>query len=158
MELAPAPVCGAAPSATGPPVGAADSLGGAGGGDEAGEAGASEEGVTADGEADADDGLGFSEEPVSPADDVGRADADALGRAVPVPAPGAREGAPADGVVSPFTGGPATEAPSSEERGGWEGCGESSTLPAGLSPFCPGTGSQGASELPDSRVATMTTA
>ncbi|WP_217545370.1 hypothetical protein [Streptomyces sp. GbtcB6] len=149
---------GAAPSATGPPVGAADSLGETGGGDEAGEAGASEEGVTADGEADADDDPGFGEEPVTPADDVGRADADALGRAVPVPAPGAREEAPADGGVPPLTPGPATEAPSSEDRGECAGRGESSTLPAGLSAFCPGTGSQGASELPDSRVTTMTTA
>jgi MFS family permease len=52
----------------------------------------------------------------------------------------------------------ATEAPSSEVRGDRAGRGESSTLPAGLSAFCPGTGSQGAAELPDSRVTTMTTA
>ncbi len=38
------------------------------------------------------------------------------------------------------------------------GCGEVSTLPAGASSFCPGTGSHGASELPDSSVMTMTTA
>ncbi|MDX2804903.1 hypothetical protein [Streptomyces scabiei] len=31
-------------------------------------------------------------------------------------------------------------------------------MPAGLSSFCIGTGSQGASELPDTRVPTMTTA
>lgn len=152
------PVRGGAPCATGPPVGAADSLGETGGGDETGEAGASEEGATADGEADADDDPGFGEEPVTPADDVARADADALGRAVSFPAPGAREEAPADGVVPPLTAGPATEAPSSEDRGECAGRGESSTLPAGLSPCCPGIGSQGASELPDSRVTTMTTA
>ena len=38
------------------------------------------------------------------------------------------------------------------------GTGEVSTLPAGASSFCPGTGSHGASELPDSNVITMTTA
>ncbi|MER5795463.1 hypothetical protein [Streptomyces sp. NPDC001980] len=152
------PVRGARPSATGPPVGAADSLGETGGGDEAGEEGASEEGATADGEADADDEPGFGEVTVTPPDDVGRADADALGRAEPFPLPDAREEAPADGVAPPLTAGPATEAPSSEDRDDRAGRGESSTLPAGLSAFCPGTGSQGASELPDSRVTTMTTA
>ncbi|WP_327403629.1 hypothetical protein OG194_28435 [Streptomyces sp. NBC_01288] len=38
------------------------------------------------------------------------------------------------------------------------GDGEVSTLPAGASSFCPGTGNHGASELPDSNVMTMTTA
>ncbi|MFG2961236.1 hypothetical protein ACGF5O_46900 [Streptomyces sp. NPDC048291] len=152
------PARGAGPSATGPPVGAADSLGEAGGGDAAGEDGASEDGATADGEADADGDPGFCEVTVTPEDEVGRADADALGRAVPFPAPDVREEAPAGGVVPPLTAGPATEAPSSEDRGDRAGRGESSTLPAGLSAFCPGTGSQGASELPDSRVTTMTTA
>lgn len=39
-----------------------------------------------------------------------------------------------------------------------DGSGEGSTLPAGLSSSCPGTGSQGALELPDNSVMTMTTA
>ncbi|MCZ0988919.1 hypothetical protein O1M54_30390 [Streptomyces diastatochromogenes] len=38
------------------------------------------------------------------------------------------------------------------------GSGELSTWRAGWSSSCPGTGNHGASELPDSRVATMTTA
>lgn len=151
-------VCPCAPCATGPPVGAADSLGEAGGGEEAGDAGGSEEGGTVDGEADVDDEPGLGEEPVTPADDVVRADAAALGPADPFPFPGVREEAPDDGVVPPCTAGPATEAPSSEVGGECAGRGESSTLPAGLSAFCPGTGSQGASELPDSRVTTITTA
>ncbi|MBW8800712.1 MAG: hypothetical protein JF597_46270 [Streptomyces sp.] len=146
------------PCATGPQVGAADSLGETGGGDEAGAEGASEVGGTVDGSAEADDDPGFGEVTVTPEDEVGRADADALGRAVPFPVPDAGEEAPADGVVPPLTAGPATEAPSSEVRGDRAGRGESSTLPAGLSAFCPGTGSQGAAELPDSRVTTMTTA
>ncbi|MFF7476326.1 hypothetical protein [Streptomyces sp. NPDC008092] len=152
------PVRGGAPSATGPPVGAADSLGGTGGGDEAGGEGAAEEGGAVDGGADADDEPGFGEETVTPADDAGRADADALGPAEPFPLTGAREEVPAGGVVPPLTAGPATGAPSSEDQDDRAGRGESSTLPAGRSAFCPGTGSQGASELPDSRVTTMTTA
>lgn len=151
-------VCRGAPCATGPPVGATDSLGETGGGEETGEEGASEEGGTVDGGAETDDDPGFGEVTVTPEDEVGRADADALGRADPFPLPGAREEAPADGAVPPLTAGPATEEPSSEDRGDRAGRGESSTLPAGLSAFCPGTGSQGAAELPDSRVTTMTTA
>jgi hypothetical protein len=155
---APVPVLGAAPSATGPPVGAAESLG-EGGGDDTGGVGVSDVGADEDGEGATDDDPGCGEERVVPADDVGRVDADALGRSAPFfPAPGAREEARADGVVPSLTAGPATEAPSPEDRADREGCGESSTLPAGRSWFCPGTGSQGASELPDSSVTTMTTA
>ncbi|WP_316778988.1 hypothetical protein [Streptomyces sasae] len=138
-------------------MGAADSLGETGG-DEAGEDGPSEVGGTVDGAVEADDDPGFGEVTVTPEDEVGRAEADALGRAVSFPVPDAREEVPADGVVPPLTAGPATEAPPSEDRGDRAGRGESSTLPAGLSAFCPGAGSQGASELPDSRVTTMTTA
>ncbi|MEU9456353.1 hypothetical protein [Streptomyces sp. NPDC048277] len=149
---------GAAPSATGPPVGAAESLGEAGS-DDADEAGASGEGAAEDGEASADDDPGFGEEPVAPADDVGRVDADVLGRTAPVsPARGAREEASADGVVPAPATGAATESPSPGDRGDLAGRGESSTLPAGLPSCCPGTGSQGTSEAPDSRVTTMTTA
>ncbi|MFD8721674.1 hypothetical protein ACFV2H_27735 [Streptomyces sp. NPDC059629] len=138
-------------------MGAADSLGETGGG-EAGEDGPSEVGGTVDGGAEADDDPGFGEVTVTPEDEVGRADADVLGRTVPFPVPDAREEVPADGVVPPLTAGPATEAPSSEVRGDRAGRGESSTLLAGLSAFRPGTGNQGASELPDSRAKTMTTA
>ncbi|MCG7207143.1 hypothetical protein [Streptomyces arenae] len=137
-----------------PQVGAADSLGEAGGGDAAGEEDASEVGGAVDGSAATDDDSGFGEVTATPEDEVGRADADVLGRAVPFPVPDAWEEASADGVVPPLTAGPVTEAPSPEDRGERAGRGESSTLSA----FCPGTGSQGASEPPDSRAATMTTA
>ncbi|WP_071659866.1 hypothetical protein [Streptomyces humi] len=145
--------------ATGPPVGAADSLGETGGGDTAGEEGAAEVGGTVEGGAETDDDPGFGEVTVTPEDEVGRADADALGPAVHFPVPDAEEEAPADGVfVPPLTAGPATEAPSPEDPGERAGLGESSTVSAGRSAFLPGTGSQDTPELPDSRVTTMTTA
>ena len=69
--------------------------------------------------------------------------------------------APGDGVVPSLAVGmfPGATLPLPPDgRPDWAGSGEVSTLPAGGSSFCPGTGSQGASELPDNRVTTMTTA
>lgn len=143
-----------------PPVGVADSLGPVEGWAD-GEAGVAGDGDDAVGDASVDDAPGSGEEPVAltPAGGVAFADVDGLGRAAPgLPVPDARGDAPAEGVVPPLTAGPATEEPPSEERAEPVGAGEFRTRPAGWSPCCPGPGSQGASELPDSRATTMTTA
>lgn len=69
--------------------------------------------------------------------------------------------APGDGVVPSLAVGMFPGATLSLPPDGFpdrSGDGEVSTLPAGASSFCPGTGSHGASELPDSNVMTMTTA
>lgn len=69
--------------------------------------------------------------------------------------------APGEGVVPSLAVGMLPGATLSPAPDGWPdsaGSGEVSTLPAGASSFCPGTGSHGASELPDSSVMTMTTA
>ncbi|MDV9172647.1 hypothetical protein R6V09_21365, partial [Streptomyces sp. W16] len=69
--------------------------------------------------------------------------------------------APGDGVVPSLAVGmfPGATLPLPPDgRPESAGSGEVLTLPAGGSSFWPGTGSQGASELPDSRVTTMTTA
>ncbi|RPE43462.1 hypothetical protein EDD90_6665 [Streptomyces sp. Ag109_O5-1] len=146
------------PYVAGPPVGVAEALGEPGG-DDAGEAGGSGVGGTEVGEVFADDDPGFGEEPVASEDDVGFADADALGPAAPFfPARAARVEASADGVVPARAAGPATELPLPGDRGDFAGRGESSTRPVGLPSCCPGIGSQGASDLPDSRVTAMTTA
>lgn len=68
---------------------------------------------------------------------------------------------PGEGVVPSLAVGMlpgATLPPAPDGRPDSAGSGEVSTLPAGASSFCPGTGSHGASELPDSSVTTMTTA
>lgn len=93
----------------------------------------------------------------------GRADADALALPGALDAPGAPwlALAPGDGVVPSLAVGMfpgATLPPPPDGRPDSAGSGLVSTLPAGGSFFCPGTGSHGASELPDSRVTTMTTA
>jgi hypothetical protein len=69
--------------------------------------------------------------------------------------------APGDGVVPSLAVGmfPGATLPlPADGRPESDGAGEVSTLPAGASSFCPGTGSHGASELPESNVMTMTTA
>ncbi|MET7682755.1 hypothetical protein [Streptomyces sp. NPDC005423] len=102
-------------------------------------------------------------------DAVGRGTADVLGRPgraeAPVPpvAPVPPGLAAAMGVVPlPAVGGlPGGRTPEPvPPLGGTEavGSGEVSTLPAGEPSFWPGTGSQGASELPESSVTTMATA
>ncbi|MBK3578719.1 hypothetical protein JHN63_33970 [Streptomyces sp. MBT65] len=76
-------------------------------------------------------------------------------------APDALAFAPGEGVVPSLAVGMfpgATLSPPADGRPESDGTGEVSTFPAGASSFCPGTGSHGASELPDNRVATMTTA
>jgi hypothetical protein len=91
-----------------------------------------------------------------------RGDADALALAPgDVDAPDALAFAPGDGVVPSLAVGMfpgATLSPAPDGRPESDGTGEVSTFPAGASSFCPGTGSHGASELPDNRVTTMTTA
>lgn len=69
--------------------------------------------------------------------------------------------APGDGVVPSLAVGMFPGATLPLPADGWPDSaadGEVSTLLAGASSFCPGTGSHGASELPDSSVMTMTTA
>ena len=69
--------------------------------------------------------------------------------------------APGDGVVPSLAVGmfPGATLPLPPDgRPESDGAGEVSTLPAGASSFCPGIGSHGASELPESNVMTMTTA